>query len=182
MTKKPKSPHQIKFIHYGAKRFDLKRFRPINGTQIREEYQARYSYFMNKRRGGLWASPINSFISWKDFCFSNRWNRSNFNKSFKFRLKHSARVLTINSRQDFLNTLAKYPYATNLDISYEMFSYMDKKQYLDFDLISKDYDAVFLTALGHFTNHLCSDGQSDLNSWDCESIQIINPACIKPIN
>lgn len=155
-------PHSIKFIHYGANHFNLNKFKSILETD------AKHRYFINRRQGGLWASPIKSNNSWRDYCKRDRWNLENFKKSFVFRLKHTAKVLVINSKQDFLDALEDYPYPSS-----------GEDIYLDFDLIQRDYDAMFLTDKGHYSNYWHPDNRSDMNSWSCESIQIFNPDCIK---
>lgn len=113
---------------------------------------------MTKPFGGFWASRKNSDEGWKDWVAENELTVGNFNSSFEFSLKKDAKILLI----DNIDTLSNLP-KVNSDISLRLWSL------LDFEKLSKDYDAVEV---------LISEDRrlyQQLYGWDCDSILIMNP-------
>lgn len=128
---------------------------------------------INKPKKALWGSPVDAEFGWRDWCESEDWwpSRRNqekedyFNESFKWTLKEGSKILTINKVED-LNDIYRAglirpnPYGSAA---------------LDFyRILDAGYSAVELTDgyIGHmFVNRL----ESSFNSWDCESIVVLNP-------
>lgn len=130
---------------------------------------------INKPKKALWGSPVDAEFGWRDWCESEQWIPRNgrdyedfedyFTKSFKWTLKEGSNILTINKVEDIndiyrvgLMRLNKYGSVV-----------------LDFyRILDAGYSAVELTDgdIGHiFVNRL----ESSFNSWDCESIVVLNP-------
>ena len=121
----------IKCIKYGSNSFDIKKFEPVQ------------NYNWIKPIGGLWASPYNSNWGWKQWCEDQEFEIDRLSNSFKFTFKGKAFV--INGIKDS----AKLPWKLM-----ESFSLRDKSasflfsHMIDFELLSKKYDGIFLTAKG----------------------------------
>lgn len=130
--------------------------------------------FLNKPSGGLWASPLienGEFLSaWEEWCYCESFNLDSLEKYVQFKLKETARVLIIDSEDTYIEIMEKY--------KKDLYSVFHMNRYvLDFDKISKDYDAVFLTESAAWTMHLYLQSRNDyadFNSWDVESIVILN--------
>ena len=139
------------YIHYGNKSFENEKF-----IEIRNDNWV-------KPIGGLWASDINAKFGWKDWCKQENFRECNIANSFKFKLKENAKILLIDNAQK-LSELPK------VDMPYKT-SWIN----LDFEKIKKEYDAIeVLISLDHKLYW-------DLYGWDCDSILIMNPKCIKVI-
>lgn len=109
-----------------------------------------------KPRGGLWTSPINSKRGWKYWCERESFRDCNENNSFKLVLNLDARVFVINSLDDLKNA----PLIG---------------ENIDFELLAKTHDAIWLTEIGLRETHLSYP--INLYGWDCETVLILNPHC-----
>lgn len=145
------------FIHYGSEEFIPSEWNePTVGLKA----------LVNKPEGGLWASPLYSKHSWKQWIGkSEHFSLGNLKKSFRFTLEKGSRVLVIDSEE---SVPEKY-LTTN--------SFISERHILDFNKIIEDYDAVFLTEKGEketrWSSGLC------LYGWDCESLLVLNKNIIK---
>lgn len=141
------------YIHYGSP--ELEKVDPI-----------RNSSYLPKPVGGLWASRKDDLRGWKRWCICEEFHLDKLNISFEFVLKDNARVLEL-SDADQLDDLPKInrsdrPYDKN-----DQWSIC----YLDFEKLSKEYDAVEVVDIGHF--------YWPLYGWDCNSIVIMNPDIVE---
>lgn len=143
------------FIHYGHDNFDLSKFNKIKNKT-----------YMSKPCGGLWVCPINSTKSWKDFCISEDFRLNSFNSSFKISFNNNAKIYKINSLQD-INNLPTFTIGKI------------EEPLINFEKISEEYDAVWLTAKGY--TEIFNSDIIDMLGWDCESIIIFNTNCFKII-
>ena len=151
-----------KYIHYCASVYDPARFKPIQNE------------FFIKPQGGLWASPINTGLGWKDWCERESFRECVKENSFTFILAETARVLHIRKSND-LDSLPRNKQVESLGSG-------GVDNYLDFEAIQKSgVDAIQL--------HLSDEEHSEkwnwkeglywqLYGWDCDSILIMNPAII----
>lgn len=85
----------------GIKEFDDDIFEiPYNSI----EYQ-----FLNKPAGGLWGStftPNDSYVSdWARFVFGERFNIPKYHRGIAYELNPMARVLNVETHDDFINLL-----------------------------------------------------------------------------
>lgn len=140
----------MQYIHYGHKIFEKEEFQEIKNIPHN-----------NKPYGGLWASRKDTDTGWKNWVLGNDLDIGNFNTSFEFSLKKDAKVLTIDS----LEVLRNLP-SSESDVT------MIQLGLLDFEKLSKDYDAieVLISKDRRLYFHLYG--------WDCDSIIIMNPDII----
>lgn len=148
------------FISYGFK-YDPKKF---------EYIQNRYPVSINKPLGGLWGSPKDSEWGWKDWCEAEDFRKNEgLDVSTTFTLTDTAEILVLNSRKayDSLPDCFKRYYTSPYGY------YLEN---LDFETISREYDAILLTYSG--LCELGNDFDLGFNTWDCESILVLNKDCI----
>lgn len=139
----------MKYIHYGSNKFDINKFDEIKND------------FPFKPKGGLWASRYSSYNGWLDFCLLKRYETEELKKSFIFSLDKSARILTIDSIRKLDKIIDNYSFVCDLGFLR-----------LDFEKISKDYDAVEVLISKE------SKLYDRMYGWDCDSIVILNPKVI----
>lgn len=150
-----RSPH---LIHYGSTVFLPERLLPVRNMNVKPEWHT-----------GLWTSPVDSKRGWSDWCRMEDYGECNENNSFTLCLKEGARILVIDSMSD----LMKAP----LWVSNRF-----NNKYLDFELISEQYDAIWLTDKGQEETHYSRPTAVDLYGWDCESVLILNADCVYQID
>lgn len=136
----------------------------------------------------FWGSPIDSEYGWKDWCEANEFY-GNPNKIFSpentitWTLEDDSKILDIESiddlenyfHMDYIKNYQRWPGEINYNF--------------DFVRILKDgYSAIELhdSAIGHmFFLYLRNEEKHQLdmmmNSWDCESIVVLDPDKIKII-
>lgn len=129
---------------------------------------------LEKPKGGLWASPVNSVFGWKDWCRSEDFRTDRLKTWTKFKISPKAKILVINSYWDLVDIAKKY--AEESPDNYN--------RVLKFKKMQEDgYSGVFLTYRGHLENHFVWDRESPisfaLNTWDCESIVLFDPEVIE---
>ena len=140
------------YIHYGHKSFDKNRFIKIENK------------LGVKPKGGFWASNVNAYNGWRDWCESNDYRECAEENSFKFTLSEDAKVCIVNSKQD-LENLPKQPISERS--SWEI---------IDFEKLKETYDAIEINISKDYELYYL------LYGWDCDSILIMNPNIIEPIN
>lgn len=149
------------YIHYGSDEFNPKLFKPIKNHLLSV-----------KPEGGLWASPIDAKEGWKQWCERNQVFVERLEKSFVFALKPETRLLFIND----VEQLEDLPKVKNPAI-FENFGLW---VCLDFEQLSKEYDAIEITLSEEKTHkgEFWGGLYDRLYGWDCDSICIMNPDCI----
>lgn len=145
---------------------------------------------LNKPAGSLWGS---TFTPDEDYCSDwHRWSDqeeyATYTTGCIYQLKSTARVYTIDTVDDLVGLLKRYPY-----ISYLGNWVHPLTVYIDYNKVCQDIDAIHLTHNGNNQTHLLwghdvipiqvggnniSCKISDLNSWDVESWLILNFDCI----
>lgn len=142
------------YIHYGSDKYDPEKF-----------IEPRNRNYWAKPIGGLWASNINAEWGWIDWCTNEEFNLERLQSNFTFGLKDDAKILLITKLKDIENYVIDY-------------SEYGLTSGIDFEYIMNDgYDAVEL---------IHGDNYSELhfslfNTWDCDSIVILNKDVIVPI-
>jgi len=112
-----------------------------------------------KPEGGLWASPVNSTYGWREWCKDE--NFGDFSSSFEF--EFTGNIFVIDRREDAF----RMPWLT----------YFGSIEYSDFEeMVLRGYDAIWLTNKGQVETRF---GRPSLYGWDCESVLIMNPSCIR---
>lgn len=147
---------KIKCIHYGDTTFNKEWFkRPTNRVCF------------NKPTGGMWCSPVDAEWGWKEWCESEDFYVENLKIWFTFTLE-SNKILIIDSPEDLNKFIWTYSEKYGKD-----------NPYPDFVAMSKIWDAIFLTDSGIGSTRFSTP--YDLYGWDCESILILNPDCVKNV-
>ncbi len=147
------------FITFGFE-FNLNELKPIRNRR-----------FCGKPDGGLWGSPVDSNWGWKDWCESEDfYKHSGLEKGFTWTLSDSARILILDSMESYQNLQWNYKI---------LYSDMVSIEVLNFERVSRDYDAILLTESG--LDELRGDLHLGFFTWDCESILVLNPECIENI-
>ena len=144
-----------KYIHYGSTSFQPDKFQPIKNK----------AYGAVKPIGGIWASPIDAKMGWKQWCTSEEFWLDKLDVNFEFSLSDDARVCHIKSVDD----LRKLPILQGLDsILY----------CIDFEKAMKKYDAIELHLSDEVNDDYLNSLYFRLYGWDCDSILIMNPNII----
>jgi hypothetical protein len=136
-------------IHYGAKKFTASKFSVITNDWV-------------KPRGGLWTSPIDSDYGWKDWCEAENFRDCDDSMSFTLEFNSDVKIYKIDTLKDLLNL----PLIS---------LHVPSMKHPDFETISKEYDAIWLTENGQHVTRFSRP--CNLYGWDCESILILNPKC-----
>ena len=145
------------YIHYGHTKFHKGCFKPIKNTE-----------FWTKPNGGLWASPVDTKYGWKDWCHSNEFRECKEDNMFKFILSENSKVLHLYSINDL----------KDLPICFSDKFYDTRMVYLDFEILSSEYDAIELHLSEEKYESFMDSLYYKLYGWDCDSILIMNPDII----
>lgn len=145
------------YIHYGSTKFDKNRFKSVKNI----------SHF-SKPSGGLWASDINAKFGWKGGNEYEHFMECEEFNSFKFKLSDSAKVLLILN-VDSVKLLPQQEDSRSI-------FYGTREYHPDWEKIAEQgYDAVEFI--------LSNDGRLywSLYGWDCDSLLVLNPDIIIPV-
>jgi hypothetical protein len=147
---------KYKYITFGKNSLSKENFNEIKNEP----------YFC-KPNGGIWASlytPNEKYLSsWQEFCESEQFGLDRFDKYALFNLSKDARTYTIDSLND-LKVIMKSYTAKPINISI-------RRQFLDYEKLSKDYDAIILTDKGQWETRM---SEPNLYGWDVECILVLN--------
>lgn len=137
----------------------------VSNLDLTREYKNLTFYFkgvtdyFKKPLSGLWASPSDTrhFSTWEEFCREEYFKVETLRKFVEFRFKDSAKILCINTVQDFKKVRHDYP---------------SKCKGIDWDEVAKDYDAVWF-----YDSNMPWEEINRLklnNTWDVDSICVFN--------
>ena len=145
------------YIHYGSDSF-------LTPNPIRNRV------YRTKPAGGLWASRKGDKSGWINWCRREHFRLESFDCGFEFTLKDGARVLELTdvSQLDILPQLLN---DRNKFYNSKTDRYSWSECCLDFEKLTKDYDAIELMDVGLF--------YTSLYTWDCNSILIMNPDIVE---
>lgn len=146
------------YIHYGSRKFIKSAFIPIHNERC-----------FTKPFGGLWASPIGAKYGWKDWCIANHFRDCRENNAFRFTLSKEANVIHIYSAKD-LEQLPMQAERGTLSVR-------------------PDYEQILKNGVDAVELHLSEEPPHEwhkglyylLYGWDCDSIVILNPDIIVPL-
>lgn len=142
-------------IHYGSNEYVREKFEPIKND-------------LTKPKGGLWTCPVGSDHSWEKWCRQNNFRTFLLDSHFKARFIKGSKILVIDSLSD-LESLPKYK--SNNSVFSDFF--------LDFELISDKFDAIWLTAFGEM--NIRSSQYSKPYEWSCETVFVMNGDSIEQV-
>lgn len=152
------------YVHYGSTSFDPTKNFPIHNLP---------DWI---KPGGLWGSRINATYGWKHWCEVEEYEHTDFNKSFKFRLKENVKLVTIKTVED-LRELPRQE-----DRRHEG-DYILGRYLIDFEkCLESGIDAIEICYYGDEY----ADGEYyplhyNLYGWDCDSIVILNPNVVEQL-
>lgn len=150
------------YIHYGHKNFDIELFKkPTN-----QEYGR-----ANKPHGGLWASPVDAAFGWREWNEREGLITCSEDRCFRFSLSEDATVYHMYCEEDVealpLRPESKVPYILRPDFEKILEMGYDAIEYhLSQEIVPKDE---------------CLGLYFVLYGWDCDSILVLNPSVIIPI-
>lgn len=125
--------------------------------------------------GGFWTSSIteNNKSAWIEFTEAEGFYEDTSElMKFKAEVSKDARVLLIDSEEDYEKALETY--GMPVDRMKNPLA-MGVSHILDFEKLMKDYDALSLTQRGMYRNRDAFYG------WDCESTIWFNMGCFESI-
>jgi hypothetical protein len=150
----------------------------------------------SKPHGGMWMATIDEsgMDSWNELLGSDS-DMLQGTSSTDMKFNDNARVMFINSREDYLQALEQYPYYQTVEVDESlatlitggrMASYwtvnndLTPKRMLNYELIAQDFDAIMLSYEGlydcgrgdYFENVMGTD--MSLYAWDIESCYVLN--------
>ena len=141
-------------------------------------YDTDKAYFLNKPRGFIWGSTLikrdgKAYSDWIRLLENKQFNPKKYNNGISYTLHKNAKICTISCEEDYLDLMDNYS-----------IGYKDEKAYINFEKLSKDYDAF------HLTQDACYEMRmiyppiyrrnfphrmlADFYSYDCESWIIFN--------
>ena len=146
---------------------------PEKFMEIKDSLEFEY---LQKPKGGLWCSPVDSDWGLKDWCLSENFMVNHLSIWTKFTLLPGTKILVIDSFKDLLQVGKEFGEVR--DYGY------GKRCIIRFTKIRESgYHGVFLTTCGNFQCHLPMysnpDFDIDLNAWDCESMVLFDLAQIR---
>lgn len=147
------------YRHYGNNQFDKTLVKPIKNRET-----------WGKPTGGFWASRVDAENSWKEWCEREEFETHKLKKHFDFTLRDDTKLLEIKTISD-LNKLRQEHQDWFVKPKWE---FVDKS-FLDFEKISKLYDAMEVNAGSDEELYF------DFYGWDCDSICIFNLDCVEVI-
>ncbi|MCM1220660.1 MAG: hypothetical protein NC548_39845 [Lachnospiraceae bacterium] len=153
------------YIHYGATKFDPTKNFPISNEP-----------HWVKPRGGTWASRVNAGFGWKDWNESEEFIECNPDNSFQFTIKEGANIAFIKTTADLQKLPVQNESKWNADHPWSRYL-------IDFEkCLELGIDGIELCIYGdeyegadYFPIHYA------LYGWDCDSIVILNPDVVVPL-
>lgn len=127
-----------------------------------------------KPKGGLWASPVDAVLGWKDWCEGEGFRECNEAESFKFTVRDPKRIFYIDSKESYDEFCEKY--VTRSPGSFTRWQRpafncgMDK---IDFEKMVEDgWDGLEISISDYAQLY------NYLYGWDCDSIVVFNKEAI----
>ena len=138
-----------KYIHYGHRKFDREKFVPIKNQSS------------VKPIGGLWCCRCGQKQTWKNWNEHSNFAKCEEKNSFTFSIAKDTKVLVINSSEE----LASCGFIKTLEHG----------------IITLDFERILSKGIGALEVNISRDQNLywDLYGWDCDSVLILDPDCIK---
>lgn len=155
------------YIHYGSTAYDMNRLWNAVVNK-REQYD-----HLGQKPHGLWASPEQSNLSWKNWCESEEFRLETLDKSFKFKLAPNAKILRINNLKEARKFILekKMPFLSEPG-SYHVW------QELDLPQIYSCYDGMEVIMSNDYINF---HNNQIFYTWDVDSLCVWHPGMIIPV-
>ena len=155
------SPLDRVYRHYGDGIFLKEKQEQVLGTRM-----------MKPLGGGIWASPVDSDVTWDVWCSNEHFHEDSLAHHFEFRLRPEARIFVINNDDDFFEFIKKYPGRPTDTFEKKLYSSFDEPRevecFPDYIKATKDYDGLEVNiSKDPRLYHL-------MYGWDVDSIVIWN--------
>ena len=135
---------------------------------------------LNKPDKAWWGSPVNAEYGWKEYCIGEEWIPRKFHKSMSIEeyfsdsnkctwsLKSSSNILSIEDLGD-IYFMRDHDYFKKYDDRYrDIYT-------LDYELL-RELGYIAVELLNPYIGHMFTDPyEMSFNSWDCESIVVLEP-------
>lgn len=157
------------FRHYGHESF--RRSRSTTEVETHPVMKMKPSY-------GLWASPVESDISWYRFCVDEHFHEDTLSKYFDFTLAEDAKIFQINSLVDLQLLLMNFPGEKigSWKLIYQPPSSSNTLPWFpDYSKVAEEYDGVQVNISSDSSLYYWMYG------WDVDSIVVWNKDVIVPI-
>lgn len=152
------------WVFYNENEYD-----PSKVTGI--QYEDPFHVMHNKPYGGLWASPVDSELSWKKWCNDNGFHLEKLQVPFMFKISRDAKIYVIDDFEDLKKVALKRS------------AYIKNFLYIDYKLLEQlGFDGIFVTANAASSLKCLPYPYEGIDSWDCESICIFNKDIVIPID
>ena len=148
---------RAEYIHYGSDRYFPER--------VHEEVER---FDCCYKPSGLWASRVDAYFGWKEWCEYESFNTESLNRNFKFTLKDSAKILHLHSMEDAMEIL-------KINEIYGSTTFYK----LDVEKLYSNYDGVELHISEDFNNFRRNNV---FNMWDVDSICVWNSEIVEVID
>lgn len=127
---------------------------------------------VHKPRGGLWTSTYDPMegSAWLRWCKDQGFEAPPWH-GFLIKPDPSAVIYMIDSVPDIELLFERYGYQPFIDLSQELITHQRLTQSLDFEKISRDFDAIHITERGHEATRfgfLEYPGWFRMFDWSCE--------------
>lgn len=157
------------YRHYGSNKFIYERFKDVVDRPIRE----------TGKPNGLWASPIDSELSWYNWCMGENFHTEHLNEYFDFTIREDSRILNIYEEDDIIPYIIKHKY--NMDFGLYVQGYdrpkTDCADRYNIERLHEEFDGIEL----HLDQNYMNLRYTIFYSWDVDSIVIWNPDIIIPL-
>lgn len=141
------------YVHYGSREYHPELFLSIHNRDS-----------FSKPGGGLWASRDDARYGWRDWCRDNDYSTIIEENSFRFTISNAANILYLKTEEDLLNI----PLQGNSSPIHQWY-------FPDFErMLAEGVDAVEVIDIDQL--------YYPLYGWDCESIVVMNPDIIIPLD
>lgn len=166
------------YIHYGSDHFDKRKFHKIRNCILGDIGEK------PKAGTGMWASPVDSETTWREWCEEEDFHTESLLSSFSFKLFPTARVLYIRNSDELSAAKETYQnyrwfdYIWRGDYSY-IRSSMESKFCPDFERIANDYDAMYVRMWWEMEPN--SGSYYQLYGWDVDSLLVFNPNVVEEV-
>ena len=133
---------------------------------------------INKPTKAFWGSPINATFGWKEWCIREDFGNYDWENPIKWKLEKNSKILKIDwcDLQNNIELLKKY---INIPIESQKLGFRYFMASLDFNKLFEDNIIAVQLLDGSIGHRFTMDIEMMFNSWDCESIVVLDETKIE---
>ena len=136
----------------------------LSPRRFRTVYNSRRLGSINKPGGGIWSSPVNSKLGWKDWCRAEGFRVSKLRRYTTFSISDDLKIFKVVTRSDYQTLLKKYGKDNE-------FGGRIVSRIIDWEaLVNDGYRGFWLTETGFLENRYLFSADLGFYSWDCETV------------